>query len=150
MIDNLIKYLKDVCFNFDINQNRKELHKGLIQEISKRLFNKDFEITLEYPLIFNSLIIRDQRKMIKQGYIDLFAKNKSNTIAIEFDSGQHLKYKSIEKLLQCNSNKVIGIVRGKEGIDCERDNINRIKDELNSSEKEFWLIILYNKKCIKI
>ena len=46
------------------------------------------------------------------GYIDVFAQKDDLKIAVEFDRGASLKYKSLEKLLQSGANTCIAIAYG--------------------------------------
>lgn len=48
----------------------------------------------------------------KNGRIDIYAQNKENAIAIEYDNAATIKWKSIEKLLQCRAGNCFGMISG--------------------------------------
>jgi len=62
----------------------------------------------------------------QRGFIDFFVKHRLIRIAIEFDNGNLLRLKSISKLLQSDSNYVIGIVRGNQRYNVLEQNKKRI------------------------
>jgi hypothetical protein len=83
--------------------------------------------------------------------VDLIVIKNGRKIAIEFDSGVHLKFKSIEKLFQADADVCIGIVRGKENV--LEENIERIEEITKESgflKKDFRLIVLTERTAHKV
>ncbi len=83
--------------------------------------------------------------------MDLVGIKNEQKIAIEFDSGVHLKFKSIEKLFQTDADVCIGFVRGKENsLEENIERIKKITKESGFSKEDFWLIILTEKIAHKV
>jgi len=79
----------------------------------------------EYEITYRN--VKANSDIVEQrGFIDFFVKYKLIRIAIEFDNGNLLRLKSISKLLQSDSNYLIGIVRGNQGYNVKYQNIRRI------------------------
>ncbi len=147
MIDSIINSITDVCFIENIDVDRKVLHKSLLSHLESLLLRKGFDVHLEEPIFFNYLRIRDGSIYSKKGFIDLMAIKDKTILGIEFDSGNSLKNKSVEKLLQSTCNICIGIVRGNL-IYTDEHNTLRIRENISKgqfSNKMFWLINLSQK-----
>ncbi len=110
-----------------------------------------YRVRLEYPLRFYSIIRRSGDKVSRNGNLDLLAVKNEQKIAIEFDNGIHLKFKSIEKLFQVDADLCIGIVRGKlKTFDANIERIEQVKEEFGFLKKDFWLIIASDKVAHKV
>ena len=85
----------------------------MVDNLARLLVRNNFRVEGESPIFHDHQTLRTGDFRMKQGYIDLIAHGKDQKIAIEFDSGTSLKYKSIEKLLQCDADVLLGIVKGR-------------------------------------
>jgi hypothetical protein len=146
----IIETIKEVCFGIDA-QERKEIHGHVLDRL-KRLFVKNgYRVHLEYPICFDSIVRKSGDMISKNGYLDLVAVKEKWKIAIEFDTGVHLKFKSIEKLFQVDADICIGIIRGRSntlGANIER--IEQVRGEFGFLKKDFWLIILSDRISHKV
>jgi len=155
--------LAQLCFSE--RKSKDNLHSDLLLKLQLFLNKKGYNVIREYPIKFNTMRRRDHKKYVRPGYIDIYAErmNKSfifftsknetksspsSKIAIEFDSGNLLKYKSIEKLLQSGARTCLGIVRG----DGKYTNLTlqnkerylEIKNRYDSEIENFYLIIIHD------
>ncbi len=134
-----------VCFGIGV-ERREGLHRNLVIELKKLFVGGGYRVNLEYPICFESKVRKSGEKVLREGYVDLFAVKNGRKIAIEFDTGVHLKFKSIEKLFQVDADLCIGIVRG--NANALEDNIARIeavKKECGLSKKNLWLVVLCDR-----
>ncbi len=69
-------------------------------------------------------------------------------IAIEFDTGIRLKYKSFEKLIQSKAETCFGIVKGNNQYNDllmrNKERFLEFKDRCDLSERNFYLVIIDN------
>ncbi|HOE93330.1 MAG TPA: hypothetical protein PLK11_04150 [Methanofastidiosum sp.] len=147
----VIKSIERICFNQNLEIPRNELHSELLNKISIFLKNKNYLVVPEYSLQYETIERKTKTGKIKNGKIDVLAINLPQIIAIEFDSGLNLKYKSIEKLIQSEANILIGIVKGDK--ECGSfSNLDRLASTLGNEkiDKKFHLIMLAAKKTFKI
>ena len=143
---DIIKEIEKICFNQDFSLERKIIHKQTLDKIKIYLENNRFKTILECRLCFKSFSQYHKIMEDRVGYIDLVAQNEIEKIAIELDSGMHLKYKSIEKLLQSGYDILIGIIRGDiRDNNLMSENIERIKKIPNPNFKKITLIVMANK-----
>lgn len=145
----IMSIISAVCFSENINNDRKRLHKDLLNHLKEALLKNKFDVQLERPQKFEGIKIKNQEAYIRDGFIDLVANKKEFVVGIEFDSGLSLKFKSIEKLIQSDCKICVGIVRGGEfwRKDAYRNSL-RIKYKINENTvagRSFWLIILSQK-----
>ena len=132
--------VKRVCFSINI-ENREGLHRNVLDGL-KALFAKGgYKVYLEYPIHFKSRIRKSGDWISRDGNLDLVAVKNGRKIAIEFDTGVHLKFKSIEKLFQVDADLCIGIIKGKSnksgGLDV---NIERFQELVKGLQmKQFAL-----------
>ncbi len=157
-IKNIICQSKDFTRPIQHEFIQQELYKFLREES----FDTYFEYEIEYHHIYRTTKKAGEVRLIKNGRIDLYAEKNNIGIAIEFDSGATIKWKSLEKLLQSNAQYCFGIVSGPKTNDklkldmydeknlwkfqltledhiplCDK---NRKFDELfNLQNKKFWL-----------
>lgn len=93
-------------------------------------------------------------RISREGNLDLVAFKNGRKIAIEFDTGVHLEFKSIEKLFQGDADICIGIVKGRlntlGSLNANFDRIEQVKGELGAFKKKFCLIILDEKIAQKM
>ena len=145
-MNTLIQPIEDICFKFDCNLERRIIHKNTLLKIKDYLDKCGFKTILEYPIDFNYLKRKEHKIQRRHGYIDLIGINNQIKIAIELDSGTHVKFKSIEKLVETNFDILIAIVKGKSEYNkLVEENINKIKSINNTSSKKILLILMENK-----
>ncbi len=83
--------------------------------------------------------------------MDMVAIKDGRRIAIEFDSGVNLKFKSIEKLFQIDADLCIGIVRGKsEKLGFCLKKIVNLVEEFDFPGENFWVISLAEKEICNV
>jgi hypothetical protein len=152
----VIEQVKDVCFRFNV-ENREGLHCDVLDRLKALFANGGYKVHLEYPIQFESRIRKSGDKVSRDGNLDLVAFKNGRKIAIEFDTGVHLKFKSIEKLFQVDADMCIGIIKGRLNtlgrLNANVERIEQVKGELGIFKKNFWLIILSEKnawRCLGI
>ncbi|MGD2093924.1 MAG: hypothetical protein PVH77_02845 [Phycisphaerales bacterium] len=116
----------------------------------KVLFAKGgYRVHLEYPINFRSRIRKSGDWVSRNGNLDLVAIKKGRKVAIEFDTGVRLKFKSIEKLFQVDADLCIGIVRGGSkgngSLDVNIERFEKLTEEFGNLRKNVWLIVLSEK-----
>ena len=149
----VIDQVKRVCFGIDI-EDREGLHRAVLGRL-KRLFVKGgYKVHLEYPISFKSRIRKSGDWISRDGNVDLVAAKNGRQIAVEFDTGVRLKFKSIEKLFQIDADLCIGIIKGKSNtsgsLDKSIERFERLKEELGFPKKNIWLIVLSEKIVHKV
>ena len=144
----VIEQVKRVCFSVNV-ANREGLHRDVLDRLKALFANGGYKVHLEYPIHFESRIRKSGDKVSRDGNLDLVAFKNGRKIAIEFDTGVHLKFKSIEKLFQVDADMCIGIIKGRlnnlGSINANIDRIEQVKGELGAFKKKFRLIILGEK-----
>ena len=144
----VIEQVKCVCFSVNI-ENREGLHRDLLDRLKALFVNGGYKVHLEYPIHFESRIRKSGDKVSRDGNLDLFAFKNGRKIAIEFDTGVHLKFKSIEKLFQVDADMCIGIIKGRlntlGSLNANVGRIEQVKKEVGAFKKNFRLIILAEK-----
>ena len=146
----IVDKIKEVCFSVNVEE-RKGLHKEVIDKLKNVLINEGYKVHLEYPIHFKSRIRKSGETIQREGNVDLVGSKNEQKIAIEFDNGVHLKFKSFEKLFQTDADVCIGLVRGKEkSLEENIERIETITKELGFSKEDFWLIVLTEKIAHKM
>ena len=146
----IVDKVKSVCFSVNA-EDRQGLHRSVIDKLKSVLVEEGYRIHLEYPICFESRIRKSGDKVRRQGNVDLVGIKNGRKIAIEFDSGVHLKFKSIEKLFQVDADVCFGVVKGKaNSLEGNIERVEEITKEFGFLEKEFWLIVLTEKIAHKI
>lgn len=149
----VIDQVKQVCFSANI-ESREGLHRDVLDGL-KALFAKGgYKVHLEYPIHFKSRIRKSGDRISRDGNLDLVAVKNSRKIAIEFDTGVHLKFKSIEKLFQVDADLCIAIIKGKSNksgsLDANIERFEQLTEELGGVKKNVWLIVLSEKTVHKV
>lgn len=149
----VVEQVKRVCFSVNV-ANREGLHRDVLDRLKTLLINGGYKVHLEYPIHFESKIRKSGDRISREGNLDLVAFKNGLKIAIEFDTGVHLKFKSIEKLFQVDADVCFGIIKGRSNtlgsLNSNIDRIEQVKGELGAFKKNFLLIILDEKiakKC---
>ena len=145
--------VKRVCFRANI-ENREGLHRNVLDGL-KALFAKGgYKVHLEYPIHFKSRIRKSGDWISRDGNLDLVAVKNGRKIAIEFDTGVRLKFKSIEKLFQVDADLRIGIIKGKSNrsgsLDVNIERFEQLTKEFGDFKNKIWLIVLSEKIVCKV
>jgi len=149
-MSGIIDKVKGLCFSVHV-EDRQGLHRTVIDKLKRMLIEGGYRVHLEYPICFESRIRKSGDKIRREGNVDLVGIKNGRKIAVEFDSGVHLKFKSIEKLYQVDADMCIGVIRGKANV--LEENIERIKGvtkDFGFLEKDFWLIVLTERIAHKV
>jgi hypothetical protein len=151
----VLEQVKRLCFSVNV-ENREGLHRDVLDRLKGLFANGGYKVHLEYPIHFESRIRKSGNRVFREGNLDLVAFKNGRKIAIEFDTGIHLKFKSIEKLFQVDADMCIGIIKGRlnslGSLNANVDRIEKVKKELGIVKKKFWLIILAEKiawRCLE-
>jgi hypothetical protein len=149
----VIEKVKRVCFSVNV-EDREGLHRDMIDRLKTLFVNGGYKVHLEYPIHFESRIRKSGDRIFREGNLDLVAFKNGRKIAIEFDTGVQLKFKSIEKLFQVDADICIGIIKGRlnsvGGLNSTIDRIEQVKGELGIFKKNFHLLILAEKIAKKM
>ena len=149
----VIEQVKRVCFSVNV-ENREGLHRDMIDRLKALFVNGGYKVFLEYPIQFESRIRKSGDRISREGNLDLVAFKNGRKIAIEFDTGVRLKFKSIEKLFQVDADICVGIIKGRlnsvGSLNSNIDRIEQVKRELGIFKKNFHLIILAEKIAKKM
>jgi len=122
-IKDLLEKIKEFCYNY--NPPSKRHHGNFKSDFINYLTRNDCRVIDEYEITYRN--VKSNGDIVEQrGFIDFFIFHKQIRIAIEFDNGNLLRLKSISKLLQSDSNYIIGIVRGNQRYNVKHQNIRRI------------------------
>lgn len=120
-IKEITELTKDFCFNYRSPST-----------YSHDMFQSDFlrkigcRVVEEYEIIFDN--VRANGDIFEQrGFLDLLVFYEQMKIAMEFDNGNLLKLKSTSKLLQSETDMIIGIIRGNQRYNVWYRNMRRIK-----------------------
>ena len=148
----VIEQVKRVCFSVNV-ENREGLHCDVLNRLKALFVNGGYKVHLEYPVHFESRIRKSGDKVSRDGNLDLVAFKNGRKIAIEFDTGVHLKFKSIEKLFQVDADMCIGIIKGRlntlGSLNANVERIEQVRGEIGAFKKNFWLIILTEKVALR-
>jgi hypothetical protein len=100
------------------NVRRSKRHVFFQNEMFKFFHREGFVVERNYTLKFRFRYRSGKKKDISKvisGLIDIYAAPYD--IAIVFDSGKLINWKSIEKLIQCNADYCFGIILGSKNED---------------------------------
>jgi len=146
----VMEQVKRVCFGLNI-ESREGLHRSVMNELKELFIKGGYIVYPEYPIRFDSKAGKKGERISRNGYIDLMAVKNGRRIAIEFDNGVNLKFKSVEKLFQIDADLRIGIVRGKsETIDFGIDRIRKLLRKFDFPSKSLRVISLTEKKICSL
>jgi len=141
--ESITEQIKNLCFNQNLNEIYS--HDFMIDKLANMLRNNRCSVNFEYPLnLVSGITVRTGKRITYGGLIDLMAFRNSQSIAIEFDNGFRLKFKSIEKLLCSDAKILIGIVKGNRN---SPELLDENKLRIVSRMKELYIV---NKKILLI
>ena len=127
-IQSIVNEIKKLCFSCSASMGGCS-HSGLVTNLGRMLRTLNCPVQHDYPVSFMHRTLKTGRVQRHWGYIDLFVDSEDHRIAVEFDGGRSLRYKSIEKLLQCDADVLVGIV----GNGLLSLNIERVLEVMESS-----------------
>ena len=146
----VIDEIKGMCFGVNI-KSRDGLHRDVLSKLKSMFVKGGYKVRLEYPICFNSRIRKSGDCISRSGNLDLVAVKKGQKVAIEFDTGVNLKFKSIEKLFQAEADLCVAIVRGNsDTLDCSIERVEQLKEEYGFLDGNLWVIILSEKIVRKV
>ncbi len=149
----VIDEVKRMCFSINI-ENREGLHRNVLDGLKVLFAKGGYKVHLEYPIHFKSRIRKSGDWISRDGNLDLVAVKNGRKIAIEFDTGVHLKFKSIEKLFQVDADLCIGIIKGKSNkrgsLDANIERFEQLTEEFRGFKNNVWLIVLSEKIVCKV
>lgn len=146
-----IEEIKDLCFSVPLRN--QDLHSALLERLADFFIYKGFIAEREWQVGFTHYHKTWNMALERKGFIDLVATDGQRKIAVEFDTGNTLKRRSIEKLLDCDAGVVIGIA----GTGCSapklRENIKKVYDASSYTKHEnkvMWIVLLGKKVAEEI
>jgi hypothetical protein len=144
---SLINEIRSFCSHFNVNGPLS--HLKFLHELGAHLSSYGYRPHREYPSNFASLRRRDNTSHLKRGFIDLLLDKNNLTVGIEFDNGNRLRFRNIEKLLQSHLTISVGIVRTSSSFS---ENISRTKRVMAEQKlfPEFWLLSIQEGKCERV
>ena len=146
----IISKVQAACFGLN-TEKREKIHGDVLDRLRRLFVKGGYRVRLEYPLCFDSMIRKSDDRAFRNGNIDLVAVKNRRKIALEFDNGVHLKFKSIEKLFQIDADLCIAIIRGRSNtLAGNMQRIEQVKEELGPLKKDFWFIILSERIAHKV
>ncbi len=135
-------------------ENREGLHRNVLDGLRALFAKGGDKVHLEYPIHFKSRIRKSGDWISRDGNLDLVAVKNGRKIAIEFDTGVRLKFKSIEKLFQVDADLRIGIIKGKSNrsgsLDVNIERFEQLTKEFGGFKNKVWLIVLSEKIVCKV
>jgi len=138
---------------FAMPLNTPKLHSQLIDVITTYLQALDFEVQKEH-IVHYQTVSKNNVIWPTCGVLDLLITGKKRKVAIEFDKGNHIRYKSVEKLFKSDCPIQIAIARGNlSGRSTFDANLERIESRIRRFGrpfKEFWLVILSERRTYKL
>jgi hypothetical protein len=146
---NINEQIRDYCLSME--EAEYSNHQLFCDSLGSFLKKRNWVVQREFETgPFRVLRVRNDEIKVTGAFIDIYATGPNGqTIFIEFDNGNHLKFNSISKLLQADAEFPIGIVHGNRRRGFLRfDNINRIlrtAQKLGIKDKVIFLIIIQNK-----
>lgn len=120
-------------------------HDRFLSDIGKWLMSKGLETIREKTVMYRHRDRKSGAICSIRGLIDLYAWNAYYKVAVEFDNGKRLKFKSIEKLNNSDADILVGVVVGSPGNRSVRNNNQRYGELANNNpsvNKDIWLIFL--------
>lgn len=158
----ILEDISSICYKIEAAK-RKDLHESLVDALKEYFTSHGYQCIEEYVIPFISTKRGSIGRSKKKRQINLVVKkNESLIFAIEFDTGNTLKYKSIEKLFQSGASILIGVIRGNLKIPInvlKQMNVDRLKTVIEEYRqikgttpyyKALYLIILSYKTSFRI
>jgi hypothetical protein len=148
MSDHLVQEIGTFSFDFFTVHGSEDLdryHDLFLTALENWLRVKGYVTVREQNIFYRHWDRRSDAICSKRGLIDLYARNNDHKVAVEFDNGKRLKFKSIEKLNDSDADILVGVVAGGADDKCIKNNYQRYSEvAINnvSVNRDVWLIIL--------
>jgi len=114
--DSLFEGIKMILKKAEFIDDRTDRHKNVQISLLNLLSELGFVAKKEFRITHRSIYRNKDRfgelKQREGGLIDVYGTKQDNSIAIEFDNSGSSKWKSIEKLLQCDAEHCFGLCIG--------------------------------------
>ena len=114
--DSLFEGIKMILKKAEFIDDRTDRHKNVQTSLLNLLRELGFVAMKEYRITHRSIYRSKGRfselKQREGGLIDVYGTKQDDSIAIEFDNSGSSKWKSIEKLLQCDAEHCLGLCIG--------------------------------------
>jgi hypothetical protein len=139
--------LEDLFFKTSLD-GPHDLHNALLQNLFDLFTANGYEAIREWPVNHVHYFRVWNMPIKKNGFIDLLAYNQIEKIAVEFDTGNELKQRSIEKLLESGADFAIGIVGARCISPKLQTNIRRVMkatEYIRPVDKRLWIVLLGKK-----
>jgi len=127
----------------------------VITKLHHCLWQNGYKVRSLAYINFFTFTARHPTAQQRSGYIKLKARKGNHTLAIEFDPGLVVRFKSAEKLIQSGCSIKIAIVRGNlRNRSVLRTNLDRLKTTItrlpSNLKGELWLVILSERLIYKL
>ena len=145
--EEIIEAIKEFCYDFE--ESYPNTHEFFQTSLMQLLQSKGCLVNIEHEILFDCVKVNGE-VVRRRGFMDLLAFFKGKKIAIEFDKGNKLKFKSISKLLQVDTDTRIGIVKGNQKYNvwwANKKRIAYIMRRLRILKKPILLIINSQKSA---
>lgn len=120
-------------------------HELYLNELETWLKAKGFETARERSTVYEHVDRKGGTICSKRGMVDLYAKGRDHKVAVEFDNGKRLKFKSIEKMNNSDADILVGVITGgpdNKGIKINLQRYRDISTNNPSVNRDIWLIVL--------
>lgn len=144
--------LKELCFSIPLC-SQTDLHSSLLDGLMDLFASRGYIVEREWYVNHTHYYKTWMMPLKKNGFIDLYAFNGHWKVAIEFDTGNTLKRRSIEKLLESGADVVIGIAGARCATPILQNNIRKVMNAIEYTRpitKRFWIILLGKKVAEEI
>ena len=156
MSDQLVKEMGTFSFMFHNRyglEGPRRYHELYLNDLETWLRGRGYETAREKSIMYGHRDRKGDAICSKRGLIDLYAKNMDHDVAVEFDNGKRLKFKSMEKLNNSNADILVGVVAG-DADDRSVEYNNQRYGEMASNNslvvRGIWLIVLSEGKIERL
>lgn len=152
MSDQLVREMGAFSFKFYNNyssENPGGYHDLYLSDLEAWLRAKGYETARERSITYEHRDRKSDAICLTRGLIDLCARNKDHEVAVEFDNGKRLKFKSIEKLNNSYADILVGVIVGgadDKGVRSNHQRFSEIAGNNSSVNRDVWLIILSERR----
>ena len=144
LFDGIERILKKAESIDDRAERHENIQTSLIKILREFGFIAVMEKRITYRSKYRTIDRFGELKQRDGGLIDIYGTNKDNSIAIEFDNSRTSRWKSIEKLLQCDAEHCFGLCIGP--IREEEVDFYYRKNKLRIRQVFIELVTHYNKE----
>lgn len=152
MNDQLVREMGAFSFKFYNNYSSEDssgYHDLYLSDLEAWLRVKGYETAREKSIAYMHRGRKNDAICLTRGLIDLYARNNDHKVAVEFDNGKRLKFKSIEKMNNSDADILVGVIVGgadDKSVRSNRQRFSEIADNNSSVNRDVWLIVLSEKR----